>query len=102
MEHLPHLSVTELVEAFDYTPSGGGGNQPRPPRVRTNHSTFLRNQLDTAWKQAGQEELVYHTSKNGVYLEFKGEAGYELATKSLENRLTKDDKKLDSFAQYSY
>ncbi|GAB1352137.1 S8 family peptidase [Erysipelotrichia bacterium] len=34
---------------------------------------------------AGEEDVVFHTAKNGIYLEFKGEAGYELATKSLEN-----------------
>lgn len=92
MEHLPHLSVSEYVENIDYTPNGGGPKKTRPTRIREDHSSFLRGRLDAAWKSAGEEEVVFHSSKSGIYLEFKGEAGYELVTRSLENLSGNEEK----------
>ncbi len=85
MEHLSHILVSEVVESFAYTPNSVVQTISRPSRVREEHSSFLGRQLDAAWQIAQQEEIVSHSTKNGIYLEFKGEAGYELATKSLEN-----------------
>ncbi|CAK8720457.1 hypothetical protein KKHLCK_09640 [Candidatus Electrothrix laxa] len=82
---LPHLIVTSF-ERNDFTgTSGGGGKANRPKRDRQKHSIFLKQQLEQAWDAAKNDEVVYHTQRNGVYLEFRGEPGYELVSKSLEN-----------------
>ncbi|MCI5208331.1 MAG: peptidase S8, partial [Candidatus Electrothrix sp. ATG2] len=82
---LPHLIVTSF-ERNDFIGTGGGGGKTnRPKRDRQKHSILLKQQLEQAWDAAKNDEVVYHAQRNGVYLEFKGEAGYELVSKSLEN-----------------
>jgi hypothetical protein len=84
--NLPHLLVTDF-STENYTGAGGGnGKNAKPIRKRNEHSAFLKQQLEQAWSDSENEEVVYQARKNGVYLEFKGEEGYELVTKSLENR----------------
>lgn len=91
---LPHLNVKDF-ESIVYTrpKGGGGGGDNRPERNRNEHSELLKSQLSEAWKESVNEQIVYKTRRNGVYLEFKGEQGYELATKSLENRVGKNSDK---------
>ena len=82
--NLPHLIVTGF-EPRNFTGTGGGDKPDRPARNRNKHSVLLKQQLEQAWEDAEQDQVVYHAQKNGVYLEFRGEQGYELVTKSLEN-----------------
>jgi hypothetical protein len=82
--NLPHLVITDF-EQEPFTGTGGGNRKPRPLRDRTGHSIFLQQQLEQAWADAENDVVVYHSQRNGVYLEFKGEQGYELVTRSLEN-----------------
>ncbi|HHL34327.1 MAG TPA: S8 family peptidase [Desulfobulbaceae bacterium] len=82
--NLPHLVITDF-EQENFTPTGGGNGKDRPPRNRQGHSDFLQQQLQQAWTDAENDAVVYHSHRNGVYLEFKGEKGYELITRSLEN-----------------
>ena len=82
--NVPHLVVTEFDQVA-FTGTGGGQPPHRPVRIRNTHSTFLRQQLKQAWIDAENDSVVYHSQRKGVYLEFKGEQGYELVTKSLEN-----------------
>ncbi|MCI5144523.1 MAG: hypothetical protein D3923_03130 [Candidatus Electrothrix sp. AR3] len=90
---LPHLIVTSF-ERNDFTgTSGGGGKTNRPKRDRQKHSSFLKQQLEQAWDAAKNDEVVYHTERNGVYLEFRGEPGYQLVSKSLENIRGNDSSK---------
>ncbi|MCI5165668.1 MAG: peptidase S8 [Candidatus Electrothrix sp. GM3_4] len=90
---LPHLIVTSF-ERNDFTgTSGGGGKTNRPKRDRQKHSIFLKQQLEQAWDAAKHDEVVYHAQRNGVYLEFRGEPGYQLVSKSLENLRGKDPAK---------
>ncbi len=82
---LSHLIVTSF-ERNDFTGTGGGGGKTnRPKRDRQQHSIFLKQQLEQAWAAAEHDEVVYHAQRNGVYLEFRGEPGYQLVSKSLEN-----------------
>lgn len=91
--NLPHLVVTEFERA-DYTGTGrGGGNNHTPPRVRNEHSERLKQQLAQAWEESKNDQVVYKAHRNGIYLEFKGEPGYNLLTKSLESRQGKDEEK---------
>ncbi len=82
--NLPHLVITDF-EQEPFTGTGGGNGKPRPTRDRTGHSILLHQQLEQAWADAENDAVVYRSQRNGVYLEFKGEQGYELVTKSLEN-----------------
>ena len=42
--------------------------------------------METAWQQADDRRAVAHSSKQGVYLEFASEPGFDLTLKSLESR----------------
>jgi hypothetical protein len=81
--NLPHLVVADFSQE-SFTGTGGGPQIPRPPRARNEHSALLRQQLNQAWTEAENDAVVYQSHRNGVYLEFKGEEGYRLITKSLE------------------
>jgi len=94
--HLPHILLKEKPGQIIFTTPRQGGQKPElPPRNREEHATFLSNRLKEAWLNAENEKklAVYHHTRKGIYLEFKGEAGYELTTKSLENQRSKDKRK---------
>ena len=90
-KNLPHLTITDFDQKIFTT-----AKKPRipPPRRREidrkTHSTYLKQQLEQAWIEAKNDAVVYHTTRKGVYLEFKGEANYNLITKSLESISKKD------------
>lgn len=91
--NLPHLIVTNL-ERNSFTSTSAGGTSARiPERDRNAHSAFLSQKLQEAWQAAENDAAVYHVNRNGVYLEFKGEHGYELITKSLERLQGNDSAK---------
>ncbi|MCT0218475.1 S8 family peptidase [Synechococcus sp. CS-1329] len=46
----------------------------------------MRRALETAWQQAEERRAVAHSSRQGVYLEFSSEPGFNLTLKSLESR----------------
>ena len=84
--NLPHLIVTDFQRSDFTSTSSGSGNGDWPIRDRNEHSDILKRQLKQAWLDSEGEQIVYQTRRKGVYLEFKGEQGYRLVTKSLENR----------------
>lgn len=67
-------------------PRRGGNNAPPPPRDRAQHSDYLKAQFDQAWGAAGDRRAVAHATRDGVYIDFYGEPGYELPISSLEAR----------------
>lgn len=94
--NLPHLLVTDF-ERNDFTKNNTPiPAPPRPARSRSEHSALLKRQLEQAWADAGNDEVVYQTRRNGVYLEFKGEQGHKLITRSLENLRGNDSSNLDT------
>jgi hypothetical protein len=91
---LPHIILPNPPESSPYTStSRGGGSLEIPPQNRQEHSTFLQNKLRQAWNEAEEEEAVYHVTRRGIYLEFKGEQGYTLVAKSLEEKRAKSSEK---------
>ena len=86
-KRLPHITLTKPPETTLYTTSTPGrGSEPvNPIRDRGYHGNFLLGQLKQAWEQTEHERVVSHTTRNGVYLEFKSDADFDLATKSLED-----------------
>ena len=87
-ERFPHLFLPgPSLSRDDYSSPRGGGNGPRlPSRDRPTHAAFVRRALETAWQQADERRAVAHSSRQGVYLEFSSEPGFNLTLKSLESR----------------
>lgn len=88
---LSNLYFSNKGEVFDYKPiNGGGGKENYPSRAsRRGHGEKLESDLASAWRAADlpREEVgaVSVSTRYGVYLEIKGQAGFDLITKSLEN-----------------
>ena len=49
------------------------------------HGHYLQQRFSEAWAQAEAEQAVAHSTRHGVYLEFKSDPGFELELKSLED-----------------
>lgn len=88
---LSNLYISKAGQSFDFKPAnGGGGIENYPPRAsRRSHAEKLEYDLFSAWEKANQNQKEIGTvsvaSRHGVYLEIKGQAGFDLITKSLEN-----------------
>ena len=66
--------------------SGSGDNRKIPPRDVNSHANFLRRKLDEAYAQSlTQKQVAAIRYKEGTYLEFTGQQGYDLTVGSLEN-----------------
>jgi hypothetical protein len=87
----PHIFLhnAQKTEKFT-TPPRRVGVKTVPPRNRQDHSAKLHEQWKAIWAKAKEQEesraAVSMPSKDGVYVEFEGAPGYELVTKSLEDR----------------
>lgn len=92
-QQLPHLLISKPdIEPGYKSRSGGGGSGPNyPPRTDVlEHGKYLRRRLDESWEQASANEQVIHAkTRSGIYLEFRGQAGYDLAIQSLEDMPSK-------------
>lgn len=54
-------------------------------RTREKHAAKLTSQLNTAFEQGSERTAHALSDPGGTYLEFRGQQGEKLATKSLEN-----------------
>lgn len=88
--NLDNLYIRRPATNFNYKPISRPGGKPKYP-IRTNrrtHADRLKEQLNKAWKLAEQKQLeikaVSVPSRQGIYLEIKGQEGYELLTDGLE------------------
>lgn len=86
-KRLPHITLIKPPETTLYTTTvpGRSSELANPVRDREHHGRLILGQLKRAWDQAEQERVVSHATRNGVYLEFRGDADFELATQSLED-----------------
>jgi hypothetical protein len=88
---LSNLYIGVNSETISYKPISNGGPKGNfPVRLsKNNHSEKLQREFSAAWNEAEKKKadlnVVSVNSKSGVYLEIKGQAGYDLLTKSLEN-----------------
>jgi len=88
---LPHILLPDLPENNAFTSTKSGRDKGHiPERERQTHSAFVKQQLEAAWSMAEHEQAVCHVDRRGVYIEFKGEEGFDLVTKSLESRTARD------------
>lgn len=61
-----------------------------PGTGKTMTARVLSHELGLKLNTITESELVaHHISRNGIYLEFKGNPGYDLATKGLEDMRSK-------------
>jgi hypothetical protein len=71
----------------DYRSPRRGGDGPRlRVQDRPTHAEYVRNALETAWANAQGRQVVAHSARQGIYLEFSGEPNFDLALKKLEDR----------------
>jgi hypothetical protein len=87
---LNNIFIVEKGKGLNYTPpSGRSGIKKYPPRdSRILHGEQVKRQFEIAWKEAKSCEdrlAVSASTRDGVYLQVKGKAGYDLLTKSLED-----------------
>ncbi len=86
----PIIFINNTKENLPYTPPQSGGEKsPSPQRDRRAHGYKILQSLENSWKQfqgiQSQRSAVSATTRDGIYLEFRSSAGFELVTKSLEN-----------------
>ena len=87
----PHILLTGDLQTYPFKPIGSGGNNKKLPPApnRQAHSAHLSRKLQQAWQTTESEYVAYHATRSGVYLEFRENPGFELATQSLENMQSK-------------
>lgn len=87
-----HIFLRDSGESSDYTrpPRKIEQAQRFPARERESHSVRLRQQWESIWTRAREQQefrtAVSMPTRDGVYVEFEGAPGYDLVTKSLEDR----------------
>ncbi len=87
-----HIFLRDSGESSDYTrPPRRIAGAPRfPTRDRPAHSDRLRRQWESIWTRAKERQesrtAVSMPTRDGIYVEFEGAPGYDLVTKSLEDR----------------
>lgn len=87
-----HIFLRNTGEPSDYTRPPRKIEQKHrfPPRERESHSAKLRKQWESIWTRAREQQAsrmaVSMPTRDGVYVEFEGAPGYDLVTKSLEDR----------------
>jgi hypothetical protein len=85
-ERFSHLFLPGPSEKReDFSSPRRGGESPRlRAQDRPTHAAHVRNRLEAAWQEAGQRYAVAHADRDGVYLEFSSEPGFDLVLRSLE------------------
>ncbi len=86
-----HIFLREVQKTEEFTtPPGRVPQKGIPQRNRQSHSAKLQSQWAAIWTKAREQKefrtAVSMPTSDGVYVEFEGAPGHELATKSLEDR----------------
>lgn len=87
-----HIFLRDTGESSDYTRPPRKIEQAHryPARERVSHSARLQQQWESIWTRAREQQesrtAVSMPTKDGFYVEFEGAPGYDLVTKSLEDR----------------
>ena len=86
----PHIFINNYAKELDYTALPKHNVGPKiPQRNRSSHSQKLIQQFNAIWEEvaqkAQQRQAISLPTKEGTYLEFKSQAGFDLITKSLED-----------------
>lgn len=86
----PLIFINNTKENLSYTsPQSGGTGYRLPLRGRSAHGNKILQSLENSWRQfqgiQSQRGAVSATTRDGIYLEFRSRAGFDLVTKSLED-----------------
>lgn len=82
----PHIKLPGPNRELSFTtPQSGGGSNNIPQRNRESHGNYIKQCLETAWRESENEFVINHSVRNGTYLEFISSPNFELAVKSLED-----------------
>ena len=86
----PHIFLQDIQALHGFTTPRKGGPSPIPDRNRRTHSDRLRRKWQTIWTHGKERDEARSAAsmptKDGVYVEFEGKPGFDLVTKSLEDR----------------
>ena len=90
-ETLRHIFLNDSAASQAFTsPQTFGSKMVVPPRDRDKHEQKLTKQFQQAWEEAStsaeKRTAVSLPVRSGVYVEFQSSSGFDLLTKSLENR----------------
>lgn len=90
-EPLRHFFLDKTGASLNFTSKPSIAGKPNyPERQRYDHGRLLQRKLQDAWEQAKeldeQRKAVSLPTKEGIYIDVESAPGFELATKSLENR----------------
>ena len=81
-----HIFLAGPTRIEGFTNPRHGGPVPRIKiQDRAQHSARLLRKLEAAWREDDKRQAVAHADRNGVYVDFVSESGFDLAVKSLEN-----------------
>lgn len=83
-----NIFLENVTESLEYKSSSHPVSKNYPIRESvSSHASYIKNRFEACCQQElSQKQISAVKHKNGMYLEFSGESGYELATKSLESR----------------
>lgn len=87
-----HIILPEQIrKKYDFESPRKGGREPNiPQRNNIQHGQYLNQRLDEVWDQqrSMQQErnAVALPSRDGTYIEFRGQVGYDLVYSSLEDQ----------------
>lgn len=82
-----HIFLPSPTRTFGFTnPRRGGGGPRVRERDRKKHGRHLLRSLEKAWEDNESRTAVAHVEREGSYIEFLSEPGFELAFESLEAR----------------
>lgn len=86
-ERYRHIFLPGPTRTQGFTNPRQGGSAPRIPnnRDRNDHSVYLRGRLQQAWSEFDQQQTVISVERDGAYIEFESEPGFDLAIQSLES-----------------
>ena len=87
MDHVRyrHLFLAGPTDTPDFVSPQQGGNRPHlKVRDRAAHALQIRQKLETAIAEDEQRRVVTHADRQGLYLAFSSEPGFDLVLKSLE------------------
>ena len=82
-----NLFLENVTEQMDYSSPASFAHPNYPQRDRLQHANFISRKLEECKRETlTQKQAAAIHYKDGMYLEISGKEGYELVTKSLENR----------------
>lgn len=86
-ERFRHLFIHGPTQVRDFGSPRRGGSSPRlRPQDRQSHAQYVTQRLQEAWGDAENRQAVAHSDRDGIYLEFSSEPGFDLVLKGLEAR----------------